>query len=196
MWPKLLLALLSSRAQKCYSHFKLDEVTDYDKVKEAILASYRLNARTYLSKLKSARRIGGDTYMIFLNKLEELFKFHLETQKIDIFDALVDEVVKLQFLESLDPTLRSFVEIRTPAINKMAAKTTNLTFETKSVDFSKKGKFDNKLKTNINFNSNRPMENGAPGSDGKAAQNDSQVLKCYLFDGNQKDKQKDKMSTK
>ena len=48
--------------------------------------------------------------MIFLNKLEELFKFYLETRKFDTFDALVDEVVKLQFLESLDPTLRSFVE--------------------------------------------------------------------------------------
>ena len=33
--------------------------------------------------------------MIFLNKLEELFKFYLETRKIDTFDALVDEVVKL-----------------------------------------------------------------------------------------------------
>ena len=77
MWPKLLR--LCSRhvpAQKCYARLKLDEVTDYEKVKEAILASYRLNARTYLSKFKSARRIGGDTYMIFLNKLEELFKFY------------------------------------------------------------------------------------------------------------------------
>ena len=68
MQPKLLPALLSSRAQKCYAHLKLDEVTDYEKVKVAILASYRLNARMYLSKFKSARRTGRDTYMIFLNK--------------------------------------------------------------------------------------------------------------------------------
>ena len=34
MWPKLLSALLS-----CYAHLKLDEVTDYDKVKEAIVAN-------------------------------------------------------------------------------------------------------------------------------------------------------------
>ena len=79
---------------------KLDEVTDYEKVNEAILASYRLNARTYLLKFKSSRRTGGDTYMIFLNKLEKLFKFYLETRKIDTFDALVDEVVKLQFFWS------------------------------------------------------------------------------------------------
>ena len=32
MWPKLLPALLASRAQKCYTHLKLDEVTDYEKV--------------------------------------------------------------------------------------------------------------------------------------------------------------------
>ena len=105
MWPKLLPALLSSRVQKCYAHLKLDEVTDYEKVKEAILASYRLNARTYLSKFKSARRTGGDTYMIVLNKLEKLFKFYLEIRKMDTFYALVDEIVKLQSLESLDPTL-------------------------------------------------------------------------------------------
>ena len=92
--------------------------------------------------------------MVFLNKLEELFKFYLETRKINTFDALVDEVVKLQFLESLDQTLRSFVEIRTPATAKMAAETANLTFETKAVDFSKKAKFDNKFKNNGNINSN------------------------------------------
>ena len=153
---------------------------------EAILASYRLNARTYLLKLKSARRTGRDTYMIFLNTLEELLKFYLETRKINTFYALVDEVLKLQFLESLDPTLRSFVEIRTPATAKMAAETANLTFETKAVDFSKKGKFDNKFKNNGNFNSNGPMENGASGSEGKAAHNDPQILKCYLCDGNHK----------
>ena len=95
-------------------------------------------------------------------------------------------VLKLQFLESLDPTLRSFVEIRTPATAKMAAETVNLAFETKAVDFSKKGKFDNQFKNNGNLNWNRPMENGASGSDGKAAQNDSQVLKCYLCDENHK----------
>ena len=72
---------------------------------EAILASYRLNARTYLSKFKSATRTAGDTYMIFLNRLEELFKFYLEIRKMDTFYALVDEVVILQSLESLDPTL-------------------------------------------------------------------------------------------
>ena len=99
MLSKLLPDLLSSRAQQCYAHLNLDEVTDYDKVKEAILASYRLNARTYLSKLKSVRRTGGDTYTIFLNKVEELCKFYLETQKIDTFAALVNEVVNLQFLE-------------------------------------------------------------------------------------------------
>ena len=54
-------ALLFSRVQKCYAHLKLDEVTDYDKVKEAILASYRLIARTYLSTFKSVIRTGGDT---------------------------------------------------------------------------------------------------------------------------------------
>ena len=145
---------------KVCAHLKLDEVTGYEKVKDAILASYRLNARTYLLKFKSARRTGGDTYMIFLNKLEELFKFYLETRKIDTFDAFVDEVVKLQFLKSLDPTLRSFVEIRTPATAKMAAETANLAFETKAVDFSKNGKFDNKLKNNGNFNSNGPFDNG------------------------------------
>ena len=94
---------------------------------KTILASYRQNARTYLSKFKSARRTGGDTYMIFLNKLEELFTFYLETRKIDIFDALVDEVVKLQLLKSLNLTLRSFEEIRTPAFAQMAVEAANLT---------------------------------------------------------------------
>ena len=119
---------------------------------EAILASYRLNARTYLLKFKPTRRTGGDTYMIFLNKLDELFKFYLETRKIDTFNALVDEIVKFQFLKSLDPTLRSFVEIHTPATAKIAAETANLAFETKVIDFSKEGNFDNKFKNNRNFN--------------------------------------------
>ena len=41
MWPKHLPALLSPGVHKCFAHLKLDEVTDYDKVKEVILADYR-----------------------------------------------------------------------------------------------------------------------------------------------------------
>ena len=50
MLPKSLPALRSSRAQKCYAHLKLEEVTDDGKDKESILGSYRLDARTSLSK--------------------------------------------------------------------------------------------------------------------------------------------------
>ena len=78
------------------------------------------------------------------------------------------------------------MENRTPATTKMAAEVANLAFETKVVNFSKKGKFDNTNKNNGNLNSNGPLDNGAFGSDGKAAQNDSQALKCNLCDGNHK----------
>ena len=97
---------------------------------------------------------------------------------------MVDEIVKLQFLESLDSTLRSFVEIRTPATAKMAAEAANLAFEIKAVDFNKKGIFDNKFQNNRNFNTNGSLENGTFGNDRKSAQNDPQALKCFLCDEN------------
>ena len=78
------------------------------------------------------------------------------------------------------------MKIRTPATGKMAAETANLAFETKAVDISKRVKFYNTFKNNGNFNSNRLVEKCASGSDGKAAHNESQVLKCYLCDGNHK----------
>ena len=78
------------------------------------------------------------------------------------------------------------MEIRTPATAKMAAEAANLAFETKAVDFNKKGKFDNKFQNNRNFNTNGPLENGTSGNDTKSAQNDSQALKCYMCDENHK----------
>ena len=62
-----------------------------------------------------------ETYLKLLNKLEELIEFYSDNRNIDSFDALVDEMVKLQLVETLNPGIHSFVEARTPATAKMAA---------------------------------------------------------------------------
>ena len=138
VWPKLLPQLLSARAHKCISHLTLEECIDFEKVKSSILTSYRPNYRTYLAKFKSLKRTGSQKYLTFLNRLEERYKFYLESRKIDSFYALFDEIVKLQFLESLDSGVRSFVEARTPATAKIIAEAANIAYETLAVNYGRK----------------------------------------------------------
>ena len=127
--------------------------------------------------------MGAETYLTFLNKLEELFQFYFESRNINSIDALVDDMVKLQFVETLIPGVRSFVEARTPASAKMAAEAANLLFETNSVDFRANCKWDHKLKNNGFENlidSDKPRNDAPKFHENRNSLSESKTVRCFL----------------
>jgi len=129
-WAKLLPACLSARATKVYSGLSLAQCQDYEEVKKAVLTSFRLTSKTYRDKFMSMRRTGQESYSIFLRRLTEMQTYFFESKEITTFEQLAAEEVLEQFLASLSPQVREFVESRQPTTPERAAELADLHFET------------------------------------------------------------------
>ena len=112
----------------------LDECRNYEFVKKTILTSFRLTPVTYLQRFKSITRSGADSYRLFANKLEDLYSHYLNAKEISDFDSLKGDIVLQQFLTSLPPTVKSFVEARTPQNVAEACSLADLCFEISAKD--------------------------------------------------------------
>jgi len=99
-------------------------------VKKAVLTSFRLTSKTYRDKFMSMRRTGQESYSIFLRRLTEMQTYFFESKEITTFEQLAAEEVLEQFLTSLSPQVREFVESRQPTTPERAAELADLHFET------------------------------------------------------------------
>ena len=106
LYVKVLPSLLNTKCQKVYSKLTVDECRDYVTVKNAILASFKLNAKAYHDRFTSATRNGVENYKLFLTRLHELFTRYIESKSIVTMDDLIDDCVCLRFLDSLNPPIK------------------------------------------------------------------------------------------
>jgi len=90
-WAKYLPAQLSPRALKIFARLSLEESRDYDAVKRAILAGFKLDAQTYLRTFRSMRRTGQTTYKMLLTNMREVFNRFCDAKNINSFEKLTDE---------------------------------------------------------------------------------------------------------
>ena len=67
LWAKLLPGQLSAKGMKTFARLTLAETRDYDSIKRAILASFKLDATAYLRMFRSMRRQGSLNYKMFLS---------------------------------------------------------------------------------------------------------------------------------
>ena len=154
-WPKLMPPLLNAKAVRCYSQMTINDCKNYDLVKQTVLASFRLTSATYLQRFRSVTRSGAENYKMFSNRLDGLFSYYLDSKEITEFQPLRDDIVLQQFLISLPPSVKSFVDARTPSSLSSTSELADLCFEiTQSGNNSKFGAGRNNqnytAKTNIN----------------------------------------------
>ena len=148
VWSKYLPAHLNAKATKVYARLSIEQCSDYDVVKREILSAFRLTGKAYLERFRTATRYSDETNRLFLGRLQELQAHYLEAKRIDSFEKLRDDVLMEQFLCSLKPPVRQWVEGRTPNTALDAADLADLFFET------------NQGKTE-HFNRNRFWKDGA-----------------------------------
>jgi hypothetical protein len=125
-----LPASLNTRATKVYSRLTLGQCKDYDIVKREILSSFRLTGKAYLERFHAATRFSDEDHRLFLNRLQELQSYDMESKQLDTFEKLRDDVLLQQFLSSLQPSVRHFVECRMPSTDAQAAEFADLCVET------------------------------------------------------------------
>lgn len=77
-WPKrdwafCLIPLLTGKARSAYVHMDMDDVDDYECVKEAILCKYDINPETYRQRFRSTDIEPRETPKELYARLKELF---------------------------------------------------------------------------------------------------------------------------
>ncbi|KAL0149179.1 hypothetical protein M9458_055517 [Cirrhinus mrigala] len=72
-WVWHLIPLLTGKARVAYVNMDLNESTDYDKAKSAILKKYDVNTETYQQKFRSLSVDPSESPKELYNRLKELF---------------------------------------------------------------------------------------------------------------------------
>ena len=128
-WAKYLPAQLSPRALKIFARLSLEESRDYDAVKRAILAGFKLDAQTYLRTFRSMRRTGQTTYKMLLTNMREVFNRFCDAKNIDSFEKLTDAILMEQYLIALPDNVRQFVCTKQPCNVDQCAEFADLSYQ-------------------------------------------------------------------
>ncbi|XP_054605827.1 uncharacterized protein [Nothobranchius furzeri] len=95
VWP---LLLQSGKAQEAISSLSTQDVTDYDKVKEAVLKAYELVTEAYRQKFRTLRkRNETQTYVEFAREKNGLFDKWLMAAKASSFSELKELLLLEEF---------------------------------------------------------------------------------------------------
>lgn len=143
-YARLLPGCLSMKASKVYSKLSLEQSKQYALVKREILASFKLDAASYLQKFRTARRTGSESYKLFGNRLQELQTYYLDSKDIDSFDGLKCDMLLEQFISTLPAMIKSFVLARRPSNVGEASDFADLAFQV-SQERDQYGKFRDKV---------------------------------------------------
>ena len=111
-FSRLLPGCLSMKASKVYSKLSLEQSKHYETVKREILASFKLDAASYIHKFRTVKRSGNESYKMFSNRLQELQTYYFESRDINSFESLKGDMLLEQFTSTLSPAIKSFVLAR------------------------------------------------------------------------------------
>ena len=108
-----------------YASFPVEDCKDYDKVKEAILNAYHLNAEGFRKKFRDYRPTEDDTGTRFVTKLRNYLNRWMGLEKVSNFEELQDLILREQFVNSCDAELTTFLKERKPSSIKEMGKLTD-----------------------------------------------------------------------
>ena len=70
----MIQSVITGKAQKAYSALSVNEATNYDLVKKAILTAYELVPEAYRQKFRNLRKGDNQTYLEFAHEKEVYFE--------------------------------------------------------------------------------------------------------------------------
>ena len=172
LWARLLPAQLNQKALKIFARLSLEESSDYDVAKRAILNGFKLNSDSYLKTFRTMRRNGQSTYKAFLANLREVAARYYDAKGINSFETLHNAFIMEAFLSSLSDNVRAFVDSKQPSSADQAAEYSDLYYHLSRIGKDNNGGVGNQAGR---FGLG-PMRNGAP-------QNGTQTFRPAAFNG-------------
>ena len=110
VWPTLLQSVLVGRAAEIYSSMSVEDSSDYDKVKTAILKSYELVPEAYRQKFRDYKKYESQTYVEFAREKENLFEQWTRSKQIENFDQFKQLILIEEFKRCVHQDLKTHLD--------------------------------------------------------------------------------------
>ena len=115
-WPKeswvlLLQSVLVGKAQEIYGSLSVEQSSNYEHVKEAILKAYELVPEAYRQKFRNYLKYDSKTHVEFAREKENLFNRWCHSKEIgQDFKKLKQMVLLEEFKDKVRPDIRSYLD--------------------------------------------------------------------------------------
>ena len=115
-WPKeswvlLLQSVLVGKAQEIYGSLSVEQSSNYEHVKEAILKAYELVPEAYRQKFRNYLKYDSKTHVEFAREKENLFNRWCHSKEIgQDFKKLKQIVLLEEFKDKVRPDIRSHLD--------------------------------------------------------------------------------------
>ena len=115
-WPKeswvlLLQSVLVGKAQEIYGSLSVEQSSNYEHVKEAILKAYELVPEAYRQKFRNYLKFDSKTHVEFAREKENLFNRWCHSKEIgQDFKKLKQMVLLEEFKDKVRPDIRSHLD--------------------------------------------------------------------------------------
>ena len=111
LWSTLLQSALKGKAQETFAALSVDDSSDYDVVKSAILKAYELVPEAYRQKLRNYKKDDKQTYVEFANQAEVYFDRWCSAKKvISDYDKLRQIILIEQFKRCVHDDLKTYLD--------------------------------------------------------------------------------------
>ncbi|XP_067131926.1 uncharacterized protein [Centruroides vittatus] len=90
---QLVLTVLSEKCKTALNRLTADEIRDYQTLKQFLLDELRLSAAEYLKEFTSAEKGSKETWPQFAARMEDLYRYYLNSRGVDSFEQLTKLVV-------------------------------------------------------------------------------------------------------
>ena len=114
-WALNLSALLHAIALDVYNRQPVNDTSNYDSLKEALLRRFMLTEEGFREKLRTAKPERGESFGQFMTRLEGYFNRWIELGHVDkTYQGLKDALLREQAMSVVTRNLRIFIMERKP----------------------------------------------------------------------------------
>ncbi|XP_044146655.1 uncharacterized protein LOC122935008 [Bufo gargarizans] len=118
----LLAGRLSGRAAEAYRTVPDEDIRNYHKVKQAILARYAITSEAYRLKFRDIKKQTKDSHTEWAHQLQRAAKGWMEATRVTTMEEMFQLIVMEQFFNGLTTELQNWVRDRKPRTLPEAAK--------------------------------------------------------------------------
>ena len=120
MWPILVQTHFKGKAREAFANLDAAASKEYERVKEAVLLAYELNAEAYRQKFRQSRMDSKMNYVEFASLKTKEFGKWVAAAKIESYEDLVETVLVEEFLGKIPLEVRQYLSDKSGTLTKLA----------------------------------------------------------------------------